>query len=126
MNNYAREHADALAALREDGAAASFTLRSDGTLNAATGETSAPTSTTVSGYAIKVAPKSQTDLRAFAEGSLGAKEALMLLFAATTINVKPAIGSEVIWNGVGYSVKGFGDDIAPGGPVVCSRPVIAR
>lgn len=124
--SFARQHAQALKMIRAKGAAVTFTRTTPGTHNAATGVVGAPTVSTVSGYAIRVSSLTSSDQRAYADLGLTPTDAPMLLFAASTFGPVPALQSECTWAGSGYTVKGFGDPVAPDGTAILSRVVVAR
>lgn len=123
---YAGEHRSALADIRAAGAAVTFTKVTPGTHDSATGLFGAPTTTTVAGYAVQVRPKSDRDRRAYEATNLTPSDAPMLLFAASTYGDAPPLGATCRWNGRVYTVRAFGDEIAPDGVPILTRPVVSR
>ena len=123
---YAAEHRSALVDLLAAGAAVTFSRMTPGAHNAATGVVAAPTETTVAGYAIQIRMLTASDRETYRGLGLTPAVAPMLLFAASTYGDAPGLGDTCTWNGAAYTVKGFGDPVAPDGVPILTRAVIAR
>ena len=115
---YTVEHAGALADLRAAGVAVTFTL-TGGTYAPSTDVETAPTSSTVTGYAIRT--KGQTSN---ASGSLVQAVAITLLFAPDTYGERPEVGATVAWEGATYTVVTV-QPVAPDGADIISRVGLA-
>jgi hypothetical protein len=121
--SYAADHAGALADLRADGAAVTFTLSSGGAHDPATGLFTAPaTASTVTGVAVQVA----ADPKTYARLGLLESEAVSLLTATDTFGESIALGSRFTWGGQTYTVREVGYGAAPAGTAIVSTVVGAR
>lgn len=120
MTKFAADHAGALADLAEAGASVTFTLTTPGTYDAATDTHSSPTTSTVTGSAIKVSgrPKKYEAL------GLRESEAPTLLFAPTTYGQLPALGASVAWGSATYTVRDV-DSVAIDGTAIIAYVVVA-
>jgi hypothetical protein len=99
---YAADHASALADVREAGAAVTFTRKTPGTLDEATGLHASASATTIAAYAID----------AFAGSGktpgvpvLKENEELALFCVPVTIGQLPAPSDTVTWNSITYIVR---------------------
>lgn len=95
MTKYAADHAGALADLAEAGAAVTFALAVPGVYDPATDTTTAGTSASVAGQAIRL----PGDARRYEALGLTEREAVTLLFAPTTYGANPAVGAAFTWGG---------------------------
>jgi hypothetical protein len=93
---YAADHADALEMIREAGSAVTFQTGTPGTHDPATGTFTSPTSTTVTGYAMRVSAGRDDEVHYRAEG-LTVGEVITLVFAPTTMGQLPTLGATVSW-----------------------------
>lgn len=120
MASYATEAASALADVTAAGAAVTFTKVAPGTYDGTTDTWSNPTNASVSGYAIRVRGNPDTYEK------LNLIEALSntLLFTPSTYGQVPALGSEVVWDGVTYTVRDV-NQLAPDGKAILSRVVVS-
>jgi len=119
---YAPQAAGALATLKRKGAAVTFTRTVPGTYDAATDVWSAPSTVTVSGYAIRDVGGNPQRYLAL---ELIQSESPRLLFGPSTPGALPALGSAVTWNGVGYSVRDV-EPIGPDGPAVVAYVIVSK
>lgn len=115
---YAAEHVDALADLREAGAAVTFTHPTR-THDAATGTFSASADATVSGYAMRVSPN-QAERDRYRALSLTVEKVVTLLFAPSTFGALPDVNATVVWGGETLTVRDVGP-VAPDGTAIISR-----
>lgn len=118
MGAYATEHASALADIRAAGVDVTFTL-SDSTYAPSTDATSAPTTSTVTGAAMRV----KGDARMYESMKLVQSGLVTLLFAPDTYGERPALGSIVEWEGADAVVVGV-NPLAPDGTDILARVVI--
>jgi hypothetical protein len=114
--------ADALEAVREEGAAADFVLDIPGTLNPLTETYTGGSSETCAGFALGVA-STQEDA-AYVEGSLTIAQFATLFFVPSVFNTLPTMGSVVTWAGVARKVVGM-RPLRPSGEVIASRVMVA-
>lgn len=119
--SYAADAASALADIAAAGTAVSFVKSRPGTNTPTTGRYSAPSTSTVSGSAVRVKgnPKTYEALK------LVEAEAPTLLFAPTTYGQLPELGAVVSWGGVSYTVKDVAP-VAPDGNAIIARIVVGR
>ena len=115
---YTADHADALASIREAGAAVTFTTRT-ATHAPTTGLFTTPTTSTVTGYAMRVkANREQED--AYRTAGIVSDRVVALLFAPTTYGSLPTLGATVTWNGESLTAKGV-TPVAPDGTALLAR-----
>lgn len=117
--SFATDHAGALADLREDGAAVTFSTGTPGAYDAATDTFGAPTAASVTGYAIQTAPKAGEEEQFRALGS-ALDRRVMLLVAPTTYGGTVSPGARVTWASVDYTVA-FVTAVAPDGTTILLR-----
>lgn len=118
---YATTHAQAVADVKAAGLAVTFTRTAGGTYNRLTDTTTGSTTTTVTGWAVRVPGSPITYERL----NLVQSEAPTLLFAPTTVGTLPPLSAQVNWGGVSYTVRDV-DPIAPDGVALVARVVVAR
>lgn len=119
MGVYATEHRDALADIKAAGVAVTFT--SQGRTYNATAGTSTVSTTTVTGYAMRVRgnPKRYEAL------GLVEAEAPTLLFAPTTYGDEVALGATCTWGGGTFTVRDV-SPVGPDGDTIVARVVVSR
>ena len=118
---YTSENADALADVRDAGAAVTFTLGSPGTYDAAADQWTSPSTTTVAGHAIHTRGNPET----YRDLGLVEAEAPTLLFVPTTFGEVPDLGYRVTWASVVYTVKQV-QPLMPDGTVIMARVVVGK
>lgn len=123
MANFAPDHASALADVQANGAAVTFTKKTQ-SYNAETGEMT-PTTTTVAGHAIRTRPRSINDQRMYEQLGLVESDAPMLLFVPTTFGDRVELGATVPWGGETYTVRNV-DPLSPDGNVILSKVVVSQ
>lgn len=121
---YAATHDFAFGLITAKGAAVTFSTGTAGTHDPDTGTFTSPTTSTVTGSAIAVAPN-RTEQDAYRLAGLSADRALTLLFAPTTFGSLPTLGATVTWAGDVMTVKGI-TPVAPDGNGIVARVWCAR
>lgn len=117
--NLQATHARALAKVRKTGQAVTFTLVSPGTHVPSTGGFTAPTTTSVAGYAIQVKGEGGGPNAAFQDGETVEVKPLTLFFVPSTFGSVPPLGSTATWAGTTHRVKKT-RSIAPAGTAIAS------
>ena len=87
-----------------------------------------PTVTTITGNAVRVAPRSKLDIERYAELGLQLHQIAVLLFTPTTYGDTPQTGDTVVWpatNGATYTVRDV-NPIAPDGVTIAARVAVTR
>ncbi|MGB0878684.1 MAG: hypothetical protein ACPGVY_11370 [Mycobacterium sp.] len=115
---YAEDHASALAGIADAGVAVTFTTEVEGTHNPLTETFGEPTTSTVTGHAVRVRGDKDTYTRL---GLVYARHPT-LLFAPSTYGDLPEAGWTVVWDGVTYTVAEV-DPVAPDGAAIIARVV---
>src|SRR3990167_9392536 len=110
---YAQQQAWSYATLKRKGVAVTFTLTDPGTYDPATDLWTWGSTTTVAGYAVRIAGNPIT----YARLSLVLSEAPTLLFGPTTAGSLPALGSTVTWRSIVYAVRDV-NPIEPDGTAI--------
>lgn len=111
---YVTEHADALAAIADAGAAVTFTLTTSST-DPLTGESAAATPSTVSGSAIRVKGNPEQ----YQQLGLIEARAPTLLFVGSTKSETVPLGSTGVWAGESGTVRAVSPlDLDGTGPVL--------
>lgn len=101
-----------------------FTKASPGTYDAATDTFTTPTTSTVTGSAIKVRSK-DSEVRRYEALGLVLADTLTLLFTPTTYGDTPEVGSSVEWAEQTYTVRTV-ETIAPDGVTIAARVGVSR
>ena len=117
MTTYATDHRQALADIRRAGAAVTFS-RDAVTLASAT-DIVTPTTTTVTGYAVRV----PGDATRYARGGWTLSAMPTLLVACATYGDEPEAGDVVTWAGVVYTVLDV-EPTAPDGSAIITSCVV--
>jgi hypothetical protein len=121
MSVYGADHAGALADVRAAGAAVTVAAVTPGTHDPATGLFTSPTTTTVTGVAIRTRGIPER----YAALGLVESESPSLLFVPDTFGAIPPLNGTLTWGGVGYTVRDV-EPLAPDGTAILSRLVVAR
>lgn len=116
---FATEHASALADVRANGAAVTFT-HATSTYNPTTGVDVAGTPTTISGYALRVSGSPDT----YRARSLIPSTSPTLFFVPSTYGDVPEEGDTVVWAGETLTVKDI-DPFEPDGVAIFAYVVVA-
>jgi hypothetical protein len=119
--SYAADHAGALRDIADAGTAVTFTKNLPGTHAPTTGTFTTPTTSTVTGSAVRV----RGDAQRYTELQLVEAEAPTLLFAPDTYGDLPELESVVTWGGVDYTVRDI-NPVAPDGNAILARIIVAR
>ncbi len=118
--SFAIEHASAVQDLKDVGAAVTFT-DTTATHDPTTGTFTSPTSSTVSGYAMK----KRSDPKRYEALGLSEQDIQTLLFVPNTYGDTPSLGSTVSWMSRTYTIRDV-DPLAPDGTAILAEVVIAR
>ena len=118
---YADDHASALADLTEAGTAVTFTRTLPGTYDPSTDTWSGGSTTTVAGYAMRV----KGNPLQYQALELIQSESPTLLFTPSTYGEMPALGSQVTWNSLAYTVRAV-DPVSPDGTAIVARVIVSR
>jgi hypothetical protein len=119
--SYAADHLSALLDIRDAGAAVTFTVRNPGVPDPLTGLLTGGSSSSVAGQGLQL-PGNQERYR---DLELIGRDAITLLFAATTYGEKPAIGSTFTFGGDTWTVKAV-DPFMPDGTALIMNVIGAR
>lgn len=123
MTSYAPDHAWALTAVADAGAAVTFTRKTPGTLDEATGLYTGASSSTIAGYAVDTfAGAGKTFGTPFV---LKDDEDLAFFFTPTTFGSLPIPGDTVSWNSTTYTVRRV-IPLAPGGTALGATVTVGR
>ena len=117
--SYADTHTTALALVTAKGAAVTFTMAGAGTHDPEAGTFTSPTTTTVTGQAVRVRAN-RTEEEAYRLAGLSTDRVLCLLFAPTTFGSLPTLGATVVWDGDTFTAKGI-TPVAPDGTAIIAR-----
>jgi hypothetical protein len=121
-SHFTADHADALVSLAENGAPVSFAhVEGDGTYLADLDMETYAAPVPVTGQAMRV----KGDPKVYAALSLVEADAPTLLFAPDVFGTEPQLGMFVTWGAHVYAVRSV-NPIAPDGPTIMARVVIAR
>jgi len=117
--NYAAKHARALASVRKVGFPVTFTLETAGTQDPTTGRYTAPSATTVTGYAIQVKGEGEDQHAALEGGESAEQHPLNLFFVASAFGSVPPLNSLAMLADGKHQVKKT-RSIAPGGTAIAT------
>lgn len=115
-------HARALATMqRSDAPAVTFSLESPGTHVPTTGRYTAPSTTTVAGYAVRT----KGDPEGYEQGESVRETPLKLFFVPSTLGQEPPQGSVVWWSQEQYRVTEV-SPVSPTGSAVATYVTLAK
>ena len=120
---YSSQHASALAQIMRKGVAVTFTQTLPGTHDPAHDTWSAPSTSTVTGYAVRVQPRSSLDVERYSALGLKPSDAPMLLFAPDIYGDTPELGATVSWAGVACVVRDV-TLVAPDATAILAKVVV--
>lgn len=117
-SKYAAEAAGAYADVKDAGAAVTFTRTVPGTYDASTDTFTAPSTSTITGYALQVAG----DPDVYRALSLVESSCPTLLFAPLPIDGTPKVGDTVVWGGTTFTARAV-KVLAPDTTTILARVV---
>lgn len=117
---YATDHAMALEMIREAGSAVTFQTGTPGTHDPSTGTFANPTSTTVTGSAVRISAGRDDEEHYRAEG-LTVGKVITLLFAPDTLGSLPTLGATVTWAGEKLTVRALRPTAPNSEGALCAR-----